>query len=260
MTILVVFGSDSDRDVYGEVCKELGKGYELRIISAHKTPDELDSIKFEDYSIIIAGAGLAAHLPGVVASKTIKPVIGVPCKQNYEGLDALLSIVQMPPGIPVLGVGVNRGRIAAQNALKMLKVYEGVNVIGDKHAEKAISVLRDFKVKAKKSDFPDANCVNIHFVPLDEDVKPYEGLVIYCPVLVEGDAAEAALSILRHSHHGLWVGANNAENAAIASINILNIKGEYTSSLMEYRGKKADKVRKADETARNENNDRRKRH
>src|SRR3989338_8278800 len=97
---LIIFGSKSDEKVYSEIMRELKKekvDFTLRISSAHKTPDDVDETLQDDYSVIIAGAGLAAHLPGVVAAKVIRPVIGVPCEGNYQGLDALLSIAQMPP-------------------------------------------------------------------------------------------------------------------------------------------------------------------
>ena len=103
--ILVLFASKSDEDSYNSILKILKKekvSYDLKIASAHKTPEDVDNILKQDYKVIISGAGLAAALPGVVAANTLRPVIGVPCKGNYQGLDALLSIAQMPPGIPVL--------------------------------------------------------------------------------------------------------------------------------------------------------------
>jgi len=109
---LIIFGSKSDEKIYNDIAKELKKqkvDFDLRISSAHKTPHDVDKTLQNDYAVVIAGAGLAAHLPGVAASKVLRPVIGVPCEGNYKGLDALLAIAQMPPGIPVLAVGVNRG-------------------------------------------------------------------------------------------------------------------------------------------------------
>src|SRR3989338_11715004 len=116
---LIIFGSKSDEKAYNEIAKELKRqkiGFDLRISSAHKTPDDVDKTLQNDYSVVVAGAGLAAHLPGVAAAKVLRPVIGVPCEGNYHGLDALLSVAQMPPGVPVLAVGVNQARIAAENA------------------------------------------------------------------------------------------------------------------------------------------------
>ncbi len=96
------------------------------MISAHRNPDELDRYlkESEDVSVIIAIAGLSAALPGVIASKTEKPVIGVPVSGKLLGMDALLSMVQMPSGVPVGVVGIDSGKNAALLALRMLKVKE----------------------------------------------------------------------------------------------------------------------------------------
>ena len=105
---LIIFGSKSDEKVYNQIASALKKlkvDFDLRISSAHKTPDDVDETLKNDYAVVIAGAGLAAHLSGVVATKVLRPVIGVPCEGNYQGLDALLSIAQMPSGVPVLAVG-----------------------------------------------------------------------------------------------------------------------------------------------------------
>src|SRR3989338_11215014 len=137
--VLVIFGSKSDEPVYRETIKGLkreGIEAELRISSAHRTPEELNEVLKGDYSLIIAGAGLSAALPGVIASKTIKPVIGIPCHGNYEGLDALLSIMQMPSGIPVLSVGVNQIGIAIKNAARLTNnKYVSINVISETQNE-----------------------------------------------------------------------------------------------------------------------------
>src|SRR3989344_4002502 len=135
---LIIFGSKSDEKVYNEIAKGLKKqkvDFDLRVSSAHKTPEDVDTTLQRDYAVIIAGAGLAAHLPGVAAARVLRPVIGVPCGGNYQGLDALLSIAQMPPGIPVLAVGVGKGDVAAENCAKMMKKYESVTIIGDKSNE-----------------------------------------------------------------------------------------------------------------------------
>ena len=129
--VLVIFGSKSDDKVYSEITKILNDNkvdFDLHVRSAHRTPEEVDKIVNDDYSLVIAGAGLSAALPGVVASKTIRPVIGVPCKGNYEGLDALLSIAQMPPGIPVACVAI--GSWGARNA-----AYLAAQILGIKHED-----------------------------------------------------------------------------------------------------------------------------
>jgi len=123
--VLVFFGSKSDSGVYEKIVRLLKKekiDVELRIASAHRAPAEIDEIAKTDADLIIAGAGLSAALPGAIAAKTIKPIIGVPVKSNYEGLDALLSIAQMPSGIPVLAVGVEQTGVVIENAKKILKL------------------------------------------------------------------------------------------------------------------------------------------
>lgn len=112
-------GSTSDLPVMGkaaEILDSFSIPFEINALSAHRTPGEVSEFAHNaaarGIKVIIAAAGMAAHLPGVIASMTPLPVIGVPVKASLEGLDALLSIVQMPPGIPVATVGIN----AAQNA------------------------------------------------------------------------------------------------------------------------------------------------
>ncbi len=251
MTVLIIFGSKSDEKVFNEITKTLRKlkaDFDLKVSSAHKSPDDVQKILETDYRVIIAGAGLAAHLPGVVAAQVIRPVIGVPCRGNYEGLDALLSIAQMPPGVPVLSVGVDKGARAATYAAMMLKHYEHVTLIGDqksKPMKKAIEILAEFEVPHKFSQSADANAVNIEFTYFDEPPQEKDALVIYCPLLLEhDDKAEAALNFLKHSTHGLWVGQNNGVNAALAAIEILNIDNSYEEKLLAYRRSMAAKIKK----------------
>lgn len=124
--VSIIAGSTSDQEVYEKaekVLKEFNIAYDLKIISAHRSPEKLDSyINTSKALIYIAVAGLSAALPGVVASKTDKPVIGVPVSAKLGGLDALLSIVQMPPGVPVACVGIDRGENAAYLAIKILNL------------------------------------------------------------------------------------------------------------------------------------------
>ncbi|MHA1660838.1 MAG: 5-(carboxyamino)imidazole ribonucleotide mutase [Promethearchaeota archaeon] len=126
--ISIVAGSISDKEVYEKsekVLKDNSIPYELKIISAHRDPDKLDEyVKSCESLIYIAVAGLSAALPGVIASKTNKPVIGVPVSTKLGGLDALLSIVQMPPEIPVGCVGIDRGENAAYLAIRILNLIK----------------------------------------------------------------------------------------------------------------------------------------
>ncbi len=128
----IIMGSDSDLEVMSEAAKILDEfqvSYELTIVSAHRTPDRMNeyakTAQEKGIKIIIAGAGGSAHLPGMTASHTTLPVIGVPIKtKNLDGLDSLLSIVQMPPGIPVATVSINGAKNAALLAIKMLSLSD----------------------------------------------------------------------------------------------------------------------------------------
>ncbi|QQG48030.1 MAG: 5-(carboxyamino)imidazole ribonucleotide mutase [archaeon] len=139
-TVAVIAGSKSDQAITDEASKaltELGVAHEVHFISAHRNPEKLK--KFVGSSkarVFIAVAGLSAHLPGVVASMTTRPVIGVPVAVKLNGLDSLLSIVQMPPGVPVACVGVDNGRNAGILAAEIVALED--NRVGEK-----IAKLRD---------------------------------------------------------------------------------------------------------------------
>ncbi len=126
--VSIISGSTSDSTITDKVKKVLdenGISYDARVISAHRDPDKLDAyIKESDVKVFIAIAGLSAALPGVIASKTKKPVIGVPVSGTLNGLDALLAIAQMPKGVPVACVGVDNGENAAHLAIRILKITQ----------------------------------------------------------------------------------------------------------------------------------------
>lgn len=129
--VAMIMGSDSDLPVMKAAAETLEKfsvAYDLRILSAHRTPKEtaayVKNAPAGGVEVFIAGAGGAAHLPGVIASFTTLPVIGVPISNSLEGLDALLSIAQMPPGIPVATVGVNAAKNAALLAVSILALKD----------------------------------------------------------------------------------------------------------------------------------------
>ena len=122
-------GSTSDLPVMEKACKWLEQQeipFEVNALSAHRTPDAVETFakkaKGRGIKVIIAGAGMAAALPGVIAASTPLPVIGVPIKGMLDGLDAMLSIIQMPPGIPVATVGVNGAQNAAILAAEMMAI------------------------------------------------------------------------------------------------------------------------------------------
>ncbi|MDF2880742.1 MAG: purE [Clostridiaceae bacterium] len=127
MKVAIIFGSKSDTEKMkgaAVALKEFGIEYKALVLSAHRVPEKLTQViqelEADDYQCIIAGAGLAAHLPGVIASQTTIPVIGVPINGALEGMDALLSIVQMPKSIPVATVGINNSYNAGMLAVEIL--------------------------------------------------------------------------------------------------------------------------------------------
>ena len=129
--VSIIMGSTSDLPVMEKAAKfldEMAIPFEMNALSAHRTPAEVEDFstgaKERGIQVIIAGAGMAAALPGVIAANTTVPVIGVPIKGMLDGLDALLSIVQMPPGIPVATMGVNGALNAAILAAEMLALTD----------------------------------------------------------------------------------------------------------------------------------------
>jgi len=127
-SVAVVIGSESDRPIAEKTVRVLDKlnvSYEIKVLSAHRNPKELEEyIHSTDALIFIAIAGLSAQLPGFIASKTSRPVIGVPVNVKLEGLDALLSIMQMPKGVPVATVGIDNGENAALLAARILSLID----------------------------------------------------------------------------------------------------------------------------------------
>jgi len=129
MKVAIIFGSKSDTEKMrgaANCLKEFNVEYTVHILSAHRVPEKLEEtleeLEKNNCQVIIAGAGLAAHLPGVISSKTVLPVIGVPIEAAFQGLDALLSIVQMPKSIPVATVGVNNSYNAGMLAVEILAI------------------------------------------------------------------------------------------------------------------------------------------
>ena len=152
-------GSDSDLPVMKEaydICNEFNVGSEVKVISAHRTPHILEkyvsSAVSNGIKIIIAGAGGAAHLPGVTAAFTTLPVIGVPILgKSMNGLDSMLSIVQMPPGVPVATVGVNAAKNAGLLAMEILALSDTTLADKMKNYKKKIaeeSVKKNEKIKS----------------------------------------------------------------------------------------------------------------
>ena len=146
-------GSTSDLPVMEKAAKffdEMEIPFEMNALSAHRTPEMVEEFAknahLRGIKVIIAAAGMAAHLPGVIASMTPIPVIGVPVNSSLEGMDALLAIVQMPPGIPVATVGINASLNAAILALQMISTGD------EKIQQKLIDYKKDLKSKIVKAN------------------------------------------------------------------------------------------------------------
>lgn len=151
--VSIIMGSTSDLPVMEKAAQFLNEmeiPFEMNALSAHRTPEEVEAFATaaagRGIKVIIAAAGMAAHLPGVIASMTTIPVIGVPVKASLDGVDALLAIVQMPPGIPVATVGINGSLNAAILALQMIAT-------GDQAAQQK---LADYK-EGLKNKIKEAN-------------------------------------------------------------------------------------------------------
>lgn len=129
--VSIIMGSTSDLEVMEKAAKILDEfeiPFEINALSAHRTPEAVElfakGAKERGIQVIIAGAGMAAHLPGVIAAMTTLPVIGVPINASLQGMDALLAIVQMPPGIPVATVGINGAQNAGILAVQMISLAD----------------------------------------------------------------------------------------------------------------------------------------
>jgi 5-(carboxyamino)imidazole ribonucleotide mutase len=155
----VVMGSDSDLDTMSpaaDVLAELGVAHELRVVSAHRTPDDMLAYAGEaatrGLQVIIAGAGGAAHLPGMIASATPLPVIGVPVPlRHLDGLDSLLSIVQMPAGVPVATVAIGAARNAGLLAARILGTADpGVREAVERGRRELARAARDKDARVRR--------------------------------------------------------------------------------------------------------------
>lgn len=161
--VSIIMGSTSDLKVMEKAAiffDEIGIPFEMNALSAHRTPEEVEvfakNAEKNGIKVIIAGAGMAAHLPGVIASMTTVPIIGVPINATLDGMDALLAIVQMPPGIPVATVGINGALNAGILAAQMIAIGNAEimdKVRGHKQALKQKIVKANEDLKAVKYKF-----------------------------------------------------------------------------------------------------------
>jgi 5-(carboxyamino)imidazole ribonucleotide mutase len=156
MWVCIIMGSDSDAEVMSQACAaldEAGVAYEMKVASAHRSPERTKQIvtdaERDGASVFIAGAGMAAHLPGVVASLTTKPVIGVPLSGSaLQGVDALYAVVQMPPGIPVATVAIGGARNAGVLAAQIIALSD--DSLAARLREQRVSMAEGVAAKSKR--------------------------------------------------------------------------------------------------------------
>jgi len=234
--VLVIFGSESDKPVFGPLMEKLektGLKARLEVCSAHREPKKLAKIleksKEKD---VIAGAGLSAALPGFVASHCDKLVIGMPVKSNYSGLDALLSIHQMPKGFAVLGVGVDAIDEAVAAVELIEKGRKKIVIVAPEEEEEASKRFEACKKKLGElglafevqegDSYKDKKAVFIDFIALEtvESVDPEGQLVIFVPVKADSDKQDA-LKMAGLATKGIWVGLGRGENAALCAAKII---------------------------------------
>ncbi|MEK7485106.1 MAG: phosphoribosylaminoimidazolesuccinocarboxamide synthase [Planctomycetota bacterium] len=235
MEILMIFGSTSDHSVYQGLQDTLSQKHEVHfeIISAHRNPERLqERLAWNDYELVIAGAGLAAHLPGVAASQIEKPVFGVAVDSQFGGIDAFLSILQMPFGVPVL-TSAPSAHLEISDFLNSLEsqpdffLQNLAVVVPSKLAQKEEvqnelhrleQQAQEWNIPLKRLDAPIPGQPAILFVSQIEEVCPHS-FHLHVPILMssEKNLPAKALEILQWAKTGgLWVGANNSRNALLA--------------------------------------------
>lgn len=227
MKILVVFGSTSDANVSSPLAEKLSAHAEVEniVLSAHRDLEALRrKILTWQGDLIVAGAGLAAALPGVVAAMTPLPVIGMPVASQFGGIDSFASVAQMPPGVPVLTAGPdNIDAIVTFAAGMKNRVPAALHIVAPSQAVLDHPDLAAEIAKVKDADItaglaPDAARFNIYLTEKPEDVRA-EAFGLHVPFVPKSDigAPEKYLSLLAMAKKGgLWVGANNLRNAAAA--------------------------------------------
>ncbi|MDR2903812.1 MAG: AIR carboxylase family protein [Clostridiales bacterium] len=217
--IAVVMGSDSDYKIMARmipVLKENGVDYEFRVISAHRTPliatEFAEKARANGFDLIIAGAGMSAHLAGVLAACTAVPVIGLPIKSassGMDGMDALHSIIQMPPGIPVAAVGIDDAEGAAKLAVKMLNASGSptVKIVGGQSDDNIEKVTKTLSVYGIGTDDQSAS-VLIHLT----DAPVETALPVICVPM------KAAGSQFGETSRKIYDQTNNAKAAAFVGV------------------------------------------
>lgn len=266
MKVLVMFGSKSDANIYEPLkARLLNEGMEVdfRMISVHRSPELLDrTLAGVNADCVVAGAGLAAHLPGIVASKLLIPVFGVPCSAAIGGIDALFAITQMPFGIPVLSTAPDQYQSAVDfisrwSRLDLQYNFDGFHLVFERHKknlphfqmllERAKRIADKTGVPLNPTDKPLDHAVNIYLVDISETdpecplpfpptSKSSDDVSIYVPVLNEKMYRDpySGVAVARRvvSVPGaLWTGINNVGNAMLATLQLANSGGTHSAFL-----------------------------
>lgn len=265
MKILIIFGSKSDAYIYDPLKSRLlsqGHSVDFRFLSVHRSPELLDrELESLDAQVVIAGAGLAAHLPGVLASKLLLPVIGLPCTPAFAGMDSMLSMLQMPFGIPVLvsspdQVATVVDFVETLSSVELQFSEVPVQIVVPKTAvqlphmesllERAKAIAAKVNLALPVRNTLSSNSVNVVLAEIDsrdpeaplgiESQSRGEGSVcIHVPVFRENAYRDAnsAFHLLQKMRAvgGLWVGANNVGNGFLAGLEIANVDGSYSAAL-----------------------------
>jgi 5-(carboxyamino)imidazole ribonucleotide mutase len=244
MKILVIFGSTSDESVYLPLVDSLKREYEVRleILSAHKNPRELEElVKDSEEDVIFAGAGLAAHMPGIVASKTLKPIFGLPVNAHFGGLDATLCIQQMPFGVPVLAMGpdmASEGLDFLKSMMAYIEKYgkdkkdfhlilnqkiKDYEYIGHE-IQRATEFAKETQLNLTMSGVFEEGKLNIRLVTNEDEVEK-NSPCIHVPIfdrmtLNNPTKALRVFDWIRSG--GVWVGVNNTRNALLGYLRFLS--------------------------------------
>lgn len=262
MNVMVLFGSKSDAYIYDPLkaqLLDLGCNVDFRFLSVHRSPELLDrELAGAEPDFIVAGAGLSAHLPGVVSSKALTPVIGIPCAPAFGGIDALLSMIQMPFGIPVLTAAPDSVQAVVEflrdfTRLDLRFAEQPVQVVVERnkaalpYAEALLAKARNLADKAglgisvRHDLAPEA--VNVVCVEIDAQAPdapiPFARargeICVYVPVFKDAAYKDplSAIHLLKRmkSAGGLWVGANNIGNGFLAGLQLANQNGAWSAVL-----------------------------
>lgn len=250
MKVDVFFGSASDEAVFNrllDALSDLQIEYRFEVCSAHRNPDKLsDLVKASNADLFIAGAGLSAHLPGAVAAHSLKPVIALPCTDVMKGLDALLASMQMPGGVPVLASGVEniaaiQGFLSQYRAIRHETPVVTINAPDSalKLTETFASLLQPYPFRLTKSAQSSAQeGIMVYVVNLlaPESFSSPPPNTICIPYLSEDKPWDPRTLQDLTAKGGLWVGINNAKNAALALIQLWNQGHQWDHDLQCHRG------------------------